>query len=56
MIQDGPGMLRQSASIVYLQTPALGDVASCEKCLLTATVLGSADNLALLVRGTDNGY
>lgn len=24
MIQDGPGMLRQVASIVYLQTPALG--------------------------------
>lgn len=52
MIQDEPGMLRQFASIVYLQTPALGDITLCEKCLLTVTVLGSADNLALLVRGT----
>lgn len=44
-------MLRQTASIVYLQTPALGDITLCEKCLLTDTVLGSADHLALLGGG-----
>lgn len=58
MIQDGPGMLRQVASIVYLQTPAWGGGGgwnAMREVSAYVTVLESADKLALLVRGLDNG-
>lgn len=55
MIQGGPGMLRQVASIVYLQTPAWGGWDAMREVSAYVTVLESADKLALLVRGLDNG-
>lgn len=58
MIHDGPGMLRQLASIVYSDSCMGEGCRIIREVSASVTVVGSADHLALLVWGgvgVDNG-